>query len=251
MKDITLTGFDNQSPFDSIRRFDNQGNEYWLARELMKLLGYKKWEFFAKVVRKSSVSCQNSGNPVTEHFFLTTGKIESRAGRVAEDWKLSRLACYLIAQNGDPEKPEIAQAQSYFAVRTREAEVNIQQIEQPRRLPYDEEAARVAENVYKIQNLLGGNPRLAQLLTDHAMNQVIERKALAAVAEPIWRGVVEVAAEMGFKTDGSSRVKLGQFVAKQGFSPKKENRLCNGISTPINCYLDTPELRNTITAFFS
>jgi hypothetical protein len=126
MTDITLTqATDSQNPFDEIRHLDDQGGEFWMARELMALLGYARWNEFAKVVRRSSISCGNSGNPVPEHFSGTTRRIESRAGRVAEDWRLSRFACYLIAQNGDPEKLEIAQAQAYFALKTREAETII------------------------------------------------------------------------------------------------------------------------------
>jgi BRO family, N-terminal domain len=110
------------SPFDSIRHFDENNKEFWTGRELQKLLGYSKWESFGKTIRKASFSCQNAGNPSSEHFFPITGRIESKAGRTAEDWKLTRFACYLVAQNGDPEKPEIAAAQSYFAIKTREAE---------------------------------------------------------------------------------------------------------------------------------
>lgn len=116
----TETTFDN--PFDSIRRFDDQGSEFWTGRELQRLLGYSKWENFHKNIKRASLSCKNSGNIVTEHFFLTSGMSN---GRPMDDWRLSRFACYLIAQNGDPEKPEIASAQAYFAVKTRQAEVII------------------------------------------------------------------------------------------------------------------------------
>jgi BRO family, N-terminal domain len=130
MTDITVTGLENQSPFDSIRHSDEGGKEFWSARELMILLGYARWNEFAKVVKRSSISCGNSGNSIAEHFSGTTRRIESKAGRAGEDWKLSRFACYLIAQNGDPEKPEIAAAQSYFAIKTREAETRVVPSEQ-------------------------------------------------------------------------------------------------------------------------
>ena len=129
----------DQTPFDSIRRFDENNKEYWIARELMKLLGYSKWERFGaketqsnrtSVIKKAIAACKNAGSLPDEHFnhFPTRGN-------TPEDWFLTRYACYLIAQNGDPEKPEIAAAQSYFAVKTREAETA---------LPQDYEEALIA-----------------------------------------------------------------------------------------------------------
>jgi DNA-damage-inducible protein D len=123
MSEITVQ---NDSPFDAIRRFDESGKEYWIARELMKLLGYTKWERFGtketqsnrtSVIKKAIAACHNAGFNSEEHFnhFPTWGNTR-------EDWFLTRYACYLIAQNGDPEKQEIAMAQSYFATKTREAE---------------------------------------------------------------------------------------------------------------------------------
>jgi hypothetical protein len=126
MTDLSL--YDNeQSPFDSIRRFDEHGKEYWFARELMKLLGYTKWERFGasetqqnrtSVIKKAIAACRNAGSTAAEHFNCFPSR-----GNVPEDWQLTRYACYLIAQNGDPEKPEIAAAQSYFAIKTRQAEI--------------------------------------------------------------------------------------------------------------------------------
>jgi hypothetical protein len=123
----------NQSPFDSIRRFDENGNEYWIARELMKLLGYTNWRRFGadeadkgrtSVIKKAIAACRNSGSRPDEHFTHLTSRA-SGSGTLPEDWFLTRYACYLIAQNGDPEKQEIAMAQSYFATKTREAELII------------------------------------------------------------------------------------------------------------------------------
>lgn len=113
-----------ESPFDSIRHVDDQGNEFWFGRELMVVLGYEKWQHFNKNIKRAFVSCQNSQNDATKHFLPRSVKSKGRTG---EDWKLSRYACYLVAMNGDPTKPEIAAAQSYFAIKTREAEVVIPQ----------------------------------------------------------------------------------------------------------------------------
>ncbi|MGL4931781.1 MAG: KilA-N domain-containing protein, partial [Aeromonas sp.] len=106
-----------------------------------------------------------------------------------------------------------------------------------------------AREIREMTDLLDDNPRLLQVLIDSRINEFVE-KALPDNA-PQLRGVAEVAVEMGYKIDDSSRIKLGQFVAKQGLDFKKEKRLCNGVMTPINCYPDTPELREAISAFFN
>lgn len=120
----SLTGSD--SFFNSIRRFDDQGNEFWLARELMAVLGYKQWRRFEDAISRTQFSCQNSGASIDEHFiYLPKPANSNGSGKLAGDFKLSRYACYLIAMNGDPRKAEIAQAQAYFAIKTREAETII------------------------------------------------------------------------------------------------------------------------------
>ncbi|OYD88121.1 hypothetical protein CDG77_25385 [Nostoc sp. 'Peltigera membranacea cyanobiont' 213] len=108
----------NSSPFNTIRHLDDNGNEHWLARELMELLGYKKWERFVDTIDRAKIGCQNTGVSVQNHF--TDAGLYTRG--VPNDYHLSRYACYLVAMNGDPRKPEIAAAQSYFAVKTHEAE---------------------------------------------------------------------------------------------------------------------------------
>jgi hypothetical protein len=107
-----------------------------------------------------------------------------------------------------------------------------------------------AREIRELTDLLDDNPRLAQCLTDSIVNRVLELTLPGSVA-PQFRGVVEIAHEMGFKTDESSRIKLGKFIKAQGFNAQKESRICNGVMTPINCYPDTPELRNEIARFFS
>lgn len=116
-----------QSPFDAIRRVSEVGTEYWSARELMPLLGYgADWRNFAAVIEKARIAAQNQGENVSRLF---GGVTEKGAGRPREDFHLSRFACYLVAMNGDPRKPEVAAAQSYFAIRTREAETQVQQVQ--------------------------------------------------------------------------------------------------------------------------
>jgi len=111
--------------FESIKKRDNNGIEYWEARELMPLLGYKKWENAEEVIGRAARACINSGQAVDNHFlqFRKMVDIGSNTVREISDWKLDRYACYLIAQNGDSTKTEIALAQTYFALQTRKQEV--------------------------------------------------------------------------------------------------------------------------------
>jgi len=110
---------------EMVRRELNIGTEFWCARDLQSLLGYAKWENFSKVVDKAITACENSGYEARDHFLGIRKMVElgSGAKRQIEDIALSRYACYLIAQNGDPSKDQIAFAQTYFAVQTRKQEI--------------------------------------------------------------------------------------------------------------------------------
>jgi len=101
------------------------GAEYWLARDLQYLLGYSKWDNFVGVVSKAKTACELSGHKVSDHFADVGKTIQMPKGATKEvpDIMLTRYACYLIAQNGDPKKQEIAFAQTYFAIQTRRAEI--------------------------------------------------------------------------------------------------------------------------------
>ena len=111
--------------FESLKKIDENGIEYWEARELLPLLGYEKWEKAEEVIGRAARACVNSGQDVDNHFHRTGKmvKIGSNTVREVRDYKLDRYACYLIAQNGDPKKQEIALAQTYFALQTRRQEV--------------------------------------------------------------------------------------------------------------------------------
>lgn len=111
--------------FEGHAQQTESGVEYWLARDLQFLLGYTKWDNFQNVVTKAKTACEVSGHDVRDHFADVGKMVElgSGARREVDDIMLTRFACYLIAQNGDPAKPEIAFAQTYFAVQTRRAEL--------------------------------------------------------------------------------------------------------------------------------
>ena len=112
--------------FEDIKHIDENGVEYWNARELMKVLEYGKWDNFLKVINKAKKSCENAGINVLEQF-ADVGKLSKRANNAEvriKDYKLTRYACYLIAQNGDSRKKVIALAQTYFAVQTRKQEIS-------------------------------------------------------------------------------------------------------------------------------
>lgn len=115
----------NSKSFEDIKHIDENGVEFWYARELMKILEYNKWENFEKVINKAKDACKNSGISVFEHF-PDVRKLSKRANNAEieiKDYKLTRYACYLIAQNGDSRKKVIALAQTYFAVQTRKQEI--------------------------------------------------------------------------------------------------------------------------------
>jgi DNA-damage-inducible protein D len=112
--------------FEELKQVNQHGAEYWTARDLQPLLGYNQWRSFAKAVGKAIVSCEQSGNDPGHHFARARKPIVGGKGAVQEvdDYLLSRFACYLIAQNGDSRIPEIAEAQKYFAIQTRRAELS-------------------------------------------------------------------------------------------------------------------------------
>jgi len=115
-----------QKSFEELKKINNYGAEYWSARDLQPLLGYNQWRRFEDAVKRAIISCEQSGN-TPDHHFAGAGKMISlgKGGiREVPDYHLSRFACYLIAQNGDPRKQQIADAQKYFAVQTRRQEIS-------------------------------------------------------------------------------------------------------------------------------
>lgn len=114
----------NPSPFDAIRRVSDAGREYWSARDLQPFMGYRKWQDFQNAIERAKAAAANAGHDADKMFVQVTQLMD--AGNLGQqervDYHLPRFACYLTFLNGDPRKPEVAAAQAYFAVRTREAE---------------------------------------------------------------------------------------------------------------------------------
>ena len=124
MNDLIETNYTND--FESIKHTDEEGREYWYARELQKVLQYSEWRKFEGVIKKAIQACKNSNISVIDCFVGTDKPIISGKGKkeFIKDYKLTRYACYLIAQNGDSRKKVIALAQTYFAVQTRKQELS-------------------------------------------------------------------------------------------------------------------------------
>ena len=167
--------------FENIKKIDEEGREYWSSRDLWKILEYTEHRHFLPVIEKAKISCENSGHLVSDHFedILEMVPIGSNTERQIKSVKLSRYACYLTVQNADPGKTIVAQAQTYFAIQTRIAEVK--QMEEYNRLTSeDEKRLFLRDEVTKHNLLLADAAKVAGVIKpyDYAVFQNYGYKGL-------------------------------------------------------------------------
>jgi DNA-damage-inducible protein D len=165
-KEVVQTLTDN---FEGHAQQTETGVEYWLARDIQHLLGYAEWRNFGLVISKAKTACEVSGQRITDHFVDVNKMVDLGSGSQRE---INRYACYLIAQNGDPRKPEIAFAQTYFAVQTRKAELIEQRMLDAERIHARKKLTETEKELSQvIYEQTGGNQDFALIRSkgDHAL----------------------------------------------------------------------------------
>ena len=176
----------HHATFESIRQQDAAGNEYWSARKLAKVLEYSEYRHFQPVIERAREACQGSGYAAADHFedILEMVDIGSGAKRELPDVRLSRYACYLIVQNGDPSKPVIANGQTYFAMQTRRQE--LRDNEKFARLSEDEKRLAIRNELAEHNKYLAAAAKDAGVETslDYAIFQVHGYRAPLKIQTP-------------------------------------------------------------------
>ncbi len=222
------------------KQFENITSEYngvecWSARELQILLGYSKWENFVKVIEKAKFSCVNSGEKIEHHFpdvrkSIITGK---RTEKQIDDILLTRYACYLIAQNGDARKVEIAFAQTYFAVQTRKAEVVEQRLLDYERIKAREKLSQTEKQLSGILFERGINEKGFAIIRskgDQALFNISTHELKKKMGVPINRPVADFLPTIGIKAKDLAAEMTSMNVqtkALKGHSPIEKEHIDN------------------------
>ena len=208
------------SIFEDIKHIDEEGLEYWSARELQKVLEYTQWRRFESTIKKAMTACENSKNNINDHF-ASVGKMVKTgdSNRKINDYKLSRYACYLIAQNADSRKEVVAYAQTYFAIQTRKQELletNIDELTELERRKYQRDLTKKANLLLNKTASKSGvknfdkfhNAGYKGLYNGETANDIAKRKNLRYREDILDNmGSVELAANLFRITQAESKIK--------------------------------------------
>lgn len=227
---------DNASPFDAIRRVRDDGSEYWSARELMPLMGYNHWQQFGRPIERAMQSAQNQKMDLTSNFSRST-KVSGKRGPAQGDFELSRIAAYLVAMNGDPNKPRVAEAQAYFAIRTRQMEMVEEKVDAL------EQAKRRLGLLHSAKGLIddGHLEAKARIIVAQGLGEAPELDPATAplYAQTFLKDKGVKKAEMGRIASGFGKRLKAAYSKKYGADPKQHDQeLPNGQVRKVNSYTE-------------